>query len=126
MADAFIRQLLETHHYAPINAGNLDEFLSQSGDLLLFVTGNPERNLETNDVAIILPQLDKAFKGHFKIGIVMADAEKKVQQKFDVWPTPCLLFINNGALIHSIPKVQDWADYIKEISGLLSKNLSVN
>lgn len=126
MPDKYIKQLLEQNLYTPITAANLNEFLAQSGDLLLFVTGNPERNLETNDVAIILPQLDKAFKNHFKIGVVMLDAEKSVQNKFEVWPTPSLLFVNNGALIHAIPKVQDWADYVKEISGLLSKNLSVN
>jgi hydrogenase-1 operon protein HyaE len=93
--------------------------LARAGTGVLFVAGAFEKNLETPDVAIILPELVKAFAGAFHVGVVAADYEEAVRERFDVWPTPSLIFVENAARIGVIAKVRDWSDYLMEIREIL-------
>lgn len=119
MTHPMIETLIDTKGYSLINASTIDSFLASEGVGLLFVAGDFEKNLETPDVAIILPELVKAYAGAFHVGVVDAGFEDAVREKFDVWPTPSLIFVQNGARIGVISKVRDWSDYLSEINEIL-------
>jgi hydrogenase-1 operon protein HyaE len=50
-----------------------DAYIGAPGVHVLFIPGDPARNLETTDVAVILPELRQAFQGAFDCAVV-ADA----------------------------------------------------
>ncbi len=98
----------------------IDAFCARPGYHCLFVPGDPAKNLETNDAAVILPELIAAFPGRFD-GAVVGDAvERALRERVEVWPTPSLLFFEAGRYAGAIPKVRDWDDYLTRLGLILA------
>ena len=98
---------------------DLDAWLAEPGEHCVFIPGDPVKNLETNDAAVILPEVYRVFQGRFDVGLIADGIERKVRERFDVWPTPSLVFVRDGAAIGAIPKVRDWDDYLRRVSEVL-------
>ncbi len=99
---------------------DLDAFASAPGDHCLFVPGNPQKNLESNDAAVVLPELVLAFQGRFDCAVVGDEIEEEVRVRFDTWPTPSLIFMRDGDVLDAIPRVRDWTDYLNRIQLILN------
>ncbi|MEL6977836.1 MAG: hydrogenase [Pseudomonadota bacterium] len=115
-----IEALIETEHWPRLDAESVEGFIAGDGVRVLFLTGDPAKNLETNDVAVILPELARAFGGAFQPAVVDRSIEDEMRQRFEIWPTPSLIFLRGGKLIGSIPKVRDWDDYLERIRVILA------
>ncbi|WP_210528149.1 hydrogenase accessory protein [Rubellimicrobium arenae] len=87
----------------------------------VFVPGDPTRNLETADVAVILPELHKAFAGRFDCAVVSEDAETGFREATQVYKTPSIIFFRDGRQIGAIPKMRDWADYLARTAQILAE-----
>ncbi len=96
------------------------EFTGLPGTHVLFVPGDPARNLESADVAVILPELKIAFQGLFDCAVVADAIEEDVRKAAGVWKTPSLIFYRAGQPIGAIPKVRDWDDYMARIPQILA------
>jgi hydrogenase-1 operon protein HyaE len=120
MSSALITRLSEELHYPLVNKGNLPELLAGHEIVVLFFGGDPARYPESNDVAVILPELINAFKGRLTPAVVELDAEPALKERypFRTWPT--LVFLEHGIQKETISKVKDWADYISAIEALLN------
>ncbi|MCA0869536.1 hydrogenase accessory protein [Seohaeicola saemankumensis] len=102
------------------NDSDLAEFTTRAGVHVLFVPGDPKRNLETADVAVILPELRQAFQGKFDCAVVDDAIEAELRQYTRVLKTPSLIFYRDGKMIGAIPKVRDWAEYVTRITQILA------
>lgn len=96
-------------------------YSSQEGVHVMFVPGDPKRNLETADVAVILPELKMAFQGLFDCAVVGDSIEGKLRDETGVLKTPSLLFYRDGSFIGGIPKVRDWDEYVTRIQQILAR-----
>lgn len=103
------------------NDSDLAEFTARDGIHVLFVPGDARRNLETADVAVILPELHQAFQGRFDCAVVTDTIEAKLRETTRVLKTPSLIFYRDGQLIGAIPKVRDWDDYMTRITQILAR-----
>jgi len=99
---------------------DVEAFTAAAGVHVLFVPGDPQRNLETPDVAVILPELQMAFQGRFDCAVVADAVEEAVRDSTKVFKTPSLIFYRDGAMIGAIPKVRDWAEYVERITQILN------
>ncbi len=99
-------------------------WLSRPGVHVLFVPGDPKRNLETADVAVILPELHRAFQGRFDCAVVAEAMETSVKESSGVFKTPSLIFYRDGACLGGIPKVRDWDDYMARIARFLDLHMA--
>lgn len=99
---------------------DLELYIQSHGNHCLFVPGDPKKNLESNDVAVILPELVMSFQGLFDCAVVGDDIERSVRDRFDVWPTPSLIFVRDGVHLGAVPKVRDWDDYLTRIPLILA------
>ena len=102
-----------------LDAVTLDAFIDGAGERVLFVTGDPLKNPETMDVCVILPELVMAFQHRFAPGVVAQGVERIVRDRFEIWPTPSLIFLRDGAFLGAIPKVRDWDDYLARTRAIL-------
>ena len=102
------------------NHSDLAEFTGRDGVHVLFVPGDPGRNLETGDVAVILPELKLAFQGRFDCAVVDDAIETSVREKTGVLKTPSLIFYRDGQLLGGIPRVRDWDEYMTRIAQILA------
>ena len=103
------------------NDSDLAEFTARPGWHVLFIPGDPARNLETADVAVILPELKMAFQGRFDCAVVEDMIEAELRQETRVLKTPSLLFYCDGDFVAGIPKVRDWDEYMARITQILAR-----
>ncbi|WP_413720821.1 hydrogenase accessory protein [Silicimonas sp. MF1-12-2] len=94
-------------------------WIKRPGVQVLFVPGDWQRNLETADVAVILPELQTAFQGRFDCAVVDEAMEPGVKESSGVYKTPSLIFYRDGVCLGGIPKVRDWDDYMARIARFL-------
>jgi hydrogenase-1 operon protein HyaE len=96
-------------------------WLEGPGIRVLFVPGDPARNLESTDVAVILPELRQAFQNAFDCAVVDDAIETETREMAGVYKTPSLIFYRDGAKIGALPRVRDWAEYMARIPQILSQ-----
>lgn len=98
----------------------VSDFLSRPGQHCLFIPGDPRRNLETTDAAVILPELRQAFQGAFDCALVDDSIEATLREQYRALKTPGLLFFRGPAYLGAIEKVRDWSDYVGRTAYILS------
>jgi hydrogenase-1 operon protein HyaE len=120
---ALLQNLRERHQLASIDEASVDAFLAPVAHApphgVLFFAGDPAERSETNDVAVILPQLLEAFAGRLRGGLVAADAEAALKDRFHVRVFPSLAVIRGAETLGVLPKVLDWSDYLTRIEAML-------
>jgi hydrogenase-1 operon protein HyaE len=102
------------------NATDVAGFLARPGAHCLFIPGDPRRNLETADAAVILPELRQAFQGAFDCAVIDDAIEAGLRDTYHALKTPCLLFFDEARFLGAVEKVRDWSDYLARITHFLS------
>ena len=116
-----IARLESAFHYPRLgSAHDVTEFLARPGPHCLFIPGDPRRNLETADAAVILPELRLAFQNAFDCAVIDDAIEAALREEYRALKTPGLLFFRGTAYLGAIEKVRDWSDYLARTGHLLS------
>ncbi|RMG37930.1 MAG: hypothetical protein D6720_02400 [Gammaproteobacteria bacterium] len=119
MPSPLIEQMIETHGYPVIEEDTLDSFLSSHEECVLFFTENPERFPESNDVAMILPELVKEYGHRFSAAVVGQKSQRQLQSRYGFTEWPSLVFLRDGQYLGTISRVQNWTDYLVQINAIL-------
>lgn len=98
----------------------VDRFLRGDGAHCILIPGDPRRNLETADAAVILPELRRAFASAFDCAVADDAIEADLRERHRALRTPGLLFFRGPDFLGAIEKVRDWQDYLDRISRILS------
>jgi len=120
MPSVLIKKMLELYNYPVLNEDNIDEFIKSQDECVLFFANNPVRYPESDDVAMILPELVKEYGNRFSAAFVEQKSERTLQRRFGFVRWPTLVFLKGGKKLGHISKVQDWNDYIIKINELLT------
>lgn len=102
------------------SAHDVAEFLARPGQHCLFIPGDPRRNLETADAAVILPELRMAFQNAFDCAVIDDAIEAGLREQYRALKTPGLLFFRGPDFLGAIEKVRDWSDYLARVTHILS------
>ncbi len=119
MPSTLIRQMIQQQHYPELDEGTLASFLARQAHSVLFFTGDPKQYPESNDVAVILPELAARFADRFRVAVVAREAELALQKRFPFSSWPALVFLRGEQYLGAIARVQNWSDYLNEIERLL-------
>jgi hypothetical protein len=121
MGHPLLKALLEQDGVQTIGPDGLDRFLNTSDGRLgvVFLAGDPEKKVETADVAIVLMELLKAHEGALNIGVVHSEAEAEVMKALSVFALPSLVFLAGHKRLETIPKIQDWSVYAEALPRLI-------
>ncbi|PZV37044.1 hydrogenase-1 expression HyaE [Mesorhizobium kowhaii] len=120
MFSPVLTMMMERHRIPVVDEANIDAFDFTA----LFFPGDWLRLAESNDVAVILPELVQAFQGVFKPIVVSRESERKLQSRYRFNAFPALVFLRNGEYLGTIKRVLDWEDYLTEIAGILTREPS--
>ncbi|MCW8943796.1 MAG: hydrogenase-1 expression HyaE [Sedimenticola sp.] len=120
MPSELIRQLVLQNNYPRLNETSLEVFLSANEHSVLFFTEDPKQYPESNDVAVILPELVAHFSGRFQVGVIDREVEHRLHRRFPFDSWPALVFMQRDHYVGAITRVQDWGDYLREIERLLN------
>lgn len=120
MPSPLVQRLYQQLGYPRLTATQVPEFLAQHEFSVLFFTEDPKRFPETNDVAVILPELIKAFRGQLAAAVIATEDEKKLQSLYGFQSWPALVFLKGNEYLGTITGVQDWAVYLEDIKAILA------
>ncbi|MEM6482909.1 MAG: hydrogenase accessory protein [Pseudomonadota bacterium] len=125
MSHPLITRLTEEFGYPLLHSmADVAAFTEAPGHHVIFVPGDASRNLETPDVAVILPELRQAFQGCFDCAVASDAVEEELRTATSIFKTPSLIFYHQGQCTGGIPKVRDWSDYVERITHLLSQPMA--
>lgn len=115
-----LEAVIGRRNWPVVNTESYTDFVQEHRFTVLFHPGDWERLGESNDVAVILPELETAFQGVFKVAVVDRLSERKLQATYRFPAFPALVFLRDGDYLGAIPRVLDWDDYLREIARILS------
>ncbi|HVO91076.1 MAG TPA: hydrogenase [Casimicrobiaceae bacterium] len=115
-----IEQLFTRHGFESVNADNVDAFIQRPGVALLVFLEEPARIKETLDIAVIVPQLVRAFAGAFTVGVLLPAASRALHDRFGVLRYPALAVVRDGQRIGAVEGLRAWDDYLDELQRILS------
>lgn len=118
MSSPLINRLTEELGYPLVDPSTVDAFLADHREALLFFPNDPVRYKESDDVAVILPELVKDLDRPLGAAVVAREGEKELAERFGVWVWPALALVQEGQYVATIGRVQDWAVYLERIPAL--------
>ncbi|MEO0411340.1 MAG: hydrogenase accessory protein [Pseudomonadota bacterium] len=123
MPHRLIQAMIDDGTAELITAQTLDAFLSEETPAVsaLFFTGDPEKKLETADVAVVLRELERANPGRLRIAIIDRADEHDLKHRCGVMVLPSVAFFSGSEHLETIPKIQDWAVYAEKLPKILDK-----
>jgi len=116
--------MIERHNFPVVTDAELPAFSAAHGDCVLFFAGDADRLMESDDVAVIFPELIKAARGALVPVIIARESERTLQRKYRFSSFPALVFLRRGEYLGAISRVRDWMDYMREIPQILSRTPS--
>ena len=120
MTHPLIQRLFDEYRYPEITLDNHEAFIAQQGTSVLFFAGDPKRYKETTDVAVVLPELVKAFHSRLNPGVISPSVERQLQSHYGFKAWPALVFVREGGYLGAITGIKNWGDYLQEIQSLLT------
>lgn len=124
MTSPLITQLQTRHGYPLLDADSYDHFVYGNESVVLFFCNDPVQFPESNDVAVILPELDKTFNGRLQAAVIEKSIERELQARFRFTGWPSLVFLRNGEYLGVITGVRNWREYRQEAAGILASEPS--
>ncbi len=115
-----LEQLVSRHGFVAVDAESLDDFIHAAGHAMLVFTEDPVRYKETLDLAVIAPEVARAFAGRFRVGVLYPDAARKVAPRFGFARWPALVMLRDGDYVGAIDGLRNWDEYLDETQRLLT------
>ena len=126
MPSPLIKLMIEKYNYPVLTEETIDEFIQLHEESVLFFTENPTRFPESDDVAMILPELVSEYGNRFSAAVIDQKSQRKLQGRYDFKEWPTLVFLRKGGFLGSISRVQDWNDYIMQINKFMTSEAKRN
>jgi hydrogenase-1 operon protein HyaE len=113
-------QLVSRHGFTALDADSIDGFIDAPGHVMLAFTEDPLRYRETLDLAVIAPEVARAFAGRFRVGVLYPEAARRVAPRFGFARWPALVMLRDGAYVGAIDGLRNWDEYLEETRRLLN------
>lgn len=110
--------------YRVLGADALDAACADAPLAMIFLAGDWWRLAESDDVAAVLPELERALGGHAEIFVAARADERALQRRWRFTAFPALIFLREGGYLGAIEGIRDWADYLVEIPAILEREPS--
>ena len=121
MPSPLVRALHERHGLPRLGAADIDGFLAGApAYALILFAGDPRQRLESDDVAVVMPELLAAFGGRFRGAVIAREAEEGLKSRFGVVMAPSLVVTRGGETLDVIAKIRDWSEYVAKLSAALA------
>ncbi len=114
-----IKAMLEREGYAALSGQELEDFIRSEGHVVLVFAEGMKRIPEAADLAVILPELVRAFAGRFDVAVVPFPDHRDMKLRYRFLKVPTLVFLRDGEYLGAITGLMDWADYLTDIEAIL-------
>jgi hydrogenase-1 operon protein HyaE len=120
-----ISRLIEDLGYPLLDSqGGLESFCDTPGDVVIFCGGDPVQHPECLDVAVVLPELLRAFPGRFRAAVASTGIEPILQARYGFNRWPSLVFLRGGDYVGTLSGILDWSVYLARLQELIDASVS--
>ena len=120
LAYPLIARLFAQHGFAQLTSENFAAFTTSPGHALLLFVEDPVRFRETLDLAVIVPELVRAFPGRFRVGVLLPEDARREAVRYGFRRWPALVMLVDGAYLGAIDGLRNWNEYIESMNVLLA------
>jgi hydrogenase-1 operon protein HyaE len=121
LAYPLIAQLFTRHGYANITVDNFDAFTQRPGRTLLMFLEDPVRYKETLDLAVIVPEIARAFAPRLTVGVLLPESARAVAPRYAFRRWPAFVMLAGGRYIGAVDGLRNWDEYLTEVAALLER-----
>jgi hydrogenase-1 operon protein HyaE len=118
-----LKSVIEKADLPVVTAETVDAFLDAHDFNVLFFSGDWERLVESNDVAVVLPEFLN-FAPDIGVGVVARDAERALQLRYRFNKFPALVITRGTGYLGVIMGMRDWVDYGVEFAEIFQREVS--
>lgn len=120
LAYPLIAQLFTKHGFTLVGSDGFAAFTERSGHSLLLFLEDPIRYRETLDLAVIAPQLARAFPGRFAVGVLLPESARREAIRYGFRRWPALVMLQDGMYVGAIDGLRNWDEYLDQMGSLLA------
>ena len=113
-----VAQLAARHGFAALSVGSFDGWANAPGRALVVFTEDPVRYKETLDLAVIAPEVVRAFPGVFRAGVLLPEAARAIAVRYGFRRWPALVVLDDGGYVGAIDGLRNWDEYLNEVARL--------
>jgi hydrogenase-1 operon protein HyaE len=118
MTSPLIDRLSDELGFPRVDPATVDDFLAGQREALLFFPNDPVRYRESDDLAVVLPEIVRDLDRPLGAAVVAREWEKALAERFGVLVWPALALVQDGRHVATIGRMQDWAVYMERIPAL--------
>ena len=115
-----IAQLFSKHRFDEVTPENFAAWTQTPGRTLLMFTEDPRRFKETLDLAVIVPELCRAFPGRFTVGVLLPKAAREIAVRYGFRRWPAFVMLADGKYVGAVDGLRNWDEYLAEVGRLLA------
>lgn len=115
-----LQRLVSQHGASLVSLASVADWEARPGDSALLFSGDPMRFPEGLDVAVVLPELQAAFGGAFRLGVAEREQDEAFARRYGSQRWPSLVFLRDGAYLGAVSGMKDWTVYLEEIANVLA------
>ncbi len=102
-----------------LSAESYDDWASAPGRALVFFSEDPVQYRETLDLAVIVPELARAFPARFRSALLLPAAARAIAPRYGFRKWPAVVMLADGRYVGAIDGLRNWDDYCVELARLL-------
>lgn len=91
-----------------------------AGLAVLLLTEDPQRNLESLDACVILPEALKALRERVSRYVAGPQATAVLMSRYGVVRAPAVVFLRDGEFVGVLNGIRDWGEYRNEVERLVN------
>ncbi len=114
-----IAQLFSKHGFVEVTPANIAAWTERPGRTLLLFIEDPGRYKETLDLAVIVPELARAFPGRFAVGVLLPEAARELCVRYGFRRWPAFVMLADGKYVGAVDGLRNWDEYLTEVARLL-------
>ena len=119
-----LQRLLQQTGAAFLDDDSVDAWLALPGTAMLVFCDEPERQKETLDMAVIVPELCVARPRAFRVGLLPAALARSIAPRFGFARWPAFVMFRDGQWLGAVEGILDWDVYVTELDRLLAASPS--
>lgn len=114
-----VAQLFSKHRFTEVTPANFPAWTKEPGRSLLLFLEDPGRFKETLDLAVIVPELYRAFPGRFRVGVLLPDAARELAVRYGFRRWPAFVILADGKYVGAVDGLRNWDEYLADVARLL-------
>jgi hydrogenase-1 operon protein HyaE len=115
-----LRRLVAETGAAMLDPASFDDWAAQAGAAMAVFAEEPERQKETLDLAVVVPELHAARRGAFRVGLLPPPAARALAARYGFARWPAFVMLRDGCYLGAVDGIRDWDVYIAELDRLLA------